>query len=492
MSARPPLATPWVAGIALALLVLLLLTAGGYGYHRDELYFIEAGANPAWGYDDQPPLTPMLGAAATTLFGQTPTALRVPSALALVACVLLAALIARELGGGRRAQVLAAASLAASGAMFLGHLSSTATFDFLAWTVLLYIALLILRRGDRRLWVAFGPVLGLALLNKWLVLTLVVALGIGLVASGRRELLWSPWVLAGAAVAVLLWLPNLAWQADHGWPQQELAGQIADENPVGARVIFLPFQLVIVSPLLAPVWIAGLVWLLRNPAARPFRAIGLGYLALVAICLVTGAKEYYAIGWYPALLGAGGVALERWLERRWRRVAATAAVAASALIAAVVSLPVLPEDSLGGSPVEVVNDDALETVAWPRFADRVAEVWRGLPARDRERAVIFTANYGEAGALRRYGGERGLPRAYSGHNSFHSFGRPPDGARPVIAIGFEDPGYLPRFFAGCRVAARYDNGLDLDNEEQGAPISVCRGPLRPWSEVWPDLHHLHA
>jgi hypothetical protein len=482
---RPRLAARAIAAVAACDFVVLVAGAGGYGYGRDELYFIQAGEHPAFGYDDQPPLTPLIGRASTALFGQTPTGLRVASALAIAACVVLAGLVARELGGGPRAQVLASASLAASSVMYLGHILSTSTFDFLAWTVLLYLIVRLLRGADPRLWLAVGGAAGLALENKWLVLLLFAALAVGIPLARRFDLLRSPWVWLGAALALAIWLPNLLWQADHGWPQRELSDQIAGEDPLGARIAFLPFQLLIVSPLLAPVWIGGLLWLLRDERARPYRALGLGYLALVAICLLTAGKVYYAVGWYPTLLAAGGVALEPWLESLRARLVAGTAVALAAAVSAVIALPVVPERSLADTPVGDLNDDVLETVGWPRFVDRVASV---APPN----VVIFTANYGEAGAIRRYGPTRGLPTAYSGHNSFWSFGRPPGSAGPILAVGFDSLAYLARFFTGCRVVARYDNGLRIDNEEQGARLWLCEGPRRPWAVLWPRLHHLDA
>src|SRR3954452_5956910 len=194
----PPFAAALVGAIAAGVAALTLAFAHGYGLHRDELYFMEAGHHPAWGYDDQPPLTPLIARAATAIFGATPTGLRVPSALALGACVLLAGLSARELGATRRGQVVASASLAASGALFIGHLVSTTTYDFLAWTALVYLALIIIGRDEPRLWPVFGLVLGIALLNKWLPVTLVVVLGIGLLADRRLTVIRSRWVVAAA------------------------------------------------------------------------------------------------------------------------------------------------------------------------------------------------------------------------------------------------------------------------------------------------------
>jgi 4-amino-4-deoxy-L-arabinose transferase-like glycosyltransferase len=481
-----------VLAIGLVEFLVLLVGAGGYGYHRDELYFVEAGQHPAFGYDDQPPLTPLIGRASAALFGQTPTGLRVASALALAVCVVLAGLTARELGGGMRAQVLASASLAASSAMFLGHLLSTATFDFLGWTVLVFLFVRLLRHATPRTWLATGVAAGVTLENKWLVLMLLGSLAGGALAARRADLLRGPWPWLAAAVALAIWAPNLAWQADHGWPQRELSGQIAGEDPLGARLMFLPFQLLIVSPLLAPFWIAGLLWLLRDERSRPFRALGYGYLVLVAVCLATGAKVYYAVGAYPALLGAGGVALESWLASGRAKALAGAAVAISAAVSALIALPIVPARSLGDTPIPDLNEDVVETVGWPAFADDVTRAWRSVPRAERPGAVIFTTNYGEAGAIERFGPVRGLPRAYSGHKSFWSFGRPTGRAGPVVAVGFDRPGYLARFFTGCRAVARIDNGVGVDNEEQGAPIAICAGPRRPWAELWPRLHHLDA
>src|SRR3954469_23665641 len=491
-AAMTPVAIRPLAALLLGLFALLMVTANGYGFHRDELYFMEAGRHPAWGYDDQPPLTPLIARGSTALFGNTPAGLRVPSALAMVACTLLTALTARELGGGRRAQVVGALALATSALVFTGHLVSTTSYDFLGWTLLLYLVVRIRQRDEPRLWLVFGLVLGVALENKWLPVTLVATLLIAALLSGDVRAIRSRWLAGGLLLALALWLPNLIWQADHGWPQRELANQIAQDDPVGARIKFLPFQLLIVSPFLVYIWLAGLRWLLRAPEAGMVRVLGFGYLVLLALCLLTGAKEYYAIGWYPLLLAAGAVALEpRWAEQRARRRLALALVV-SAAIAWTIQLPLTPQSAVHANPLVQVNKDTLETIGWRRFVDSVAQVRQRLPPAQRARAVIFTANYGEAGAIQQYGRSRGLPRAYSGHNSFARFAEPPAAGAPVIAIGFRDRAYLARFFRDCRLALRFDNRLQVDNEEQGAPIDVCTGPMQPWPRLWPRLHHLDA
>ena len=161
----------------------------------------------------------------------------------------------------------------------------------------------------------------------------------------------------------------------------------------------------------------------------------------------------------------------------------------SAALSMLVGLPVLPADELEGTPIADLNEDAIETVGWPELVRTVADVHDGLPPAERATAVIFTGNYGEAGAIDRYGPALGLPRAYSGHNAYARFGMPPGSAGPVIVLGYRSPDVD---FEGCRAAATIDNGVDLENEEQGGTVFVCDRPRAPWAVLWPELTHLDA
>jgi len=302
----------------------------------------------------------------------------------------------------------------------------------------------------------------------------------------------SPWLWAGAALALALWSPNLIWQAQHGWPQLELADKISQEDPVGNRIQLLPLQLLLIGPLLAPLWLGGLWWLLRRADARPYRPLGLAYLALLAIVLITGAKPYYTMGFLLALVGAGAVIAERWLRAGpGRRLALGVAVAVSAALAAALTLPLVPAKDVHATPIPEINEDAIETIGWPAFTATVVRVWNRLSPSERSRAVVYASNYGEAGAIARFGPRLGIPRAYSGHNAFWRFGRPPDGARPVIVVGYHDPASLRGSFDGCVLSARVDNGVALDNEEQGAPVWTCSTTTEAWSRLWPRLRSLN-
>ena len=482
-----------VLPVAAAEFLLLVVTSNRYGYHRDELYFRVAARHPAWGYDDQPALTPLVGRFSEWMFGADPRGLRMLSAVAMALVVVLVALIARELGAGAAGQAVAALATAASAAaMAVGHLLSTTTFDVLVWVTLVYVVARILGGGDARQWLLVGLVAGIGLENKQLVLLLVVALACGCLLARRWDLARNPWLWSGAVLAFALWLPNLLWQARHGWPQLELADKIGQEDPVGYRVQLLPLQFLLIGPLLAPLWIGGLWWLLRRPEARPYRPLGLAYVVLLVIALVTGGKPYYTMGFLLVLLGAGGVVAESWMrDRRARKLALGAAIAVSAAVAAVITLPLVPVEDVHATPIPDLNEDAIETIGWPTFAATVGRVWNELPQSERSTAVVYASNYGEAGAIARYGRAHGIPRAYSGHNAFWRFGRPPDGAHPIIVVGYHHREALRGEFRGCVLSARIDNGVAVDNEEQGAPIWTCATTTEAWSRLWPRLHSLN-
>lgn len=484
---RYPYPVRAIALLGLAVLLVLVALSPAYGFHRDELYFIVVGRHPAFGYVDQPPLTPLLTAGAVQLLGLHPWAIRILPALAMVACVALAASMARDMGGTSRAQLIAALVVAVSGFLAAGHLAATATFDILAWSVVLALMTRILAGGDRRLWLAVGLAAGIGLENKHLVLFLGFGLALGLLVH-RRDLLRTrgPWL--AIAIALLLWAPNLAWQVANGLPQIEMAAHIAgdaDEN----RVLLVPQLLLLAGPLLFPLALAGLVALYRNTTLRPFRVLGTAFLAIFVTILLTGGKSYYVAGAWPPLMAAGAIVVDRWLGRRRPRMAVFGAAAAvSFLLVAVLVLPVLPAATFASSGLNGIYKESGEQIGWPELTREVAGVVDGLTPEERAKAVILTGNYGEAGALELLG--QGRPPVYSGHNSLWDLGPPPDERTVVVLVGTWEPPWMHGAFAGCRTVATIENDVDMPNDEQGQSIQVCSRMTRTWSDAWPDFRHL--
>ncbi|WP_345381751.1 glycosyltransferase family 39 protein [Pseudonocardia yuanmonensis] len=479
---RPPFARRSVPVIAALLVVVLLVAAGGYGYHRDELYFLAAGRHPAWGYVDQGPLTPLLARLATALAGDSLVVLRVLPALFMGLLVVVTALLAREFGGGRGAQALAAGCTAVSAIVLqTGHLLSTTTFDLLVWAVVAWLAVRALGTGGPP-WLLVGLAAGIGLQNKPLVAFLLLGLLVGLVVAGPRQPLRDPWFWGAGLLALALWTPYLAWQAVHGWPQLELSGAIAAGGSTSSEPWWLvvPFQVVLVSPLLVPVWVAGLVALWRS---RTYRLFPVAYAVLAVLFMVTGGKPYYLCGLYPVLLAAGAAPVLRWARAGHGRAGLLgAALVLSALTNATLMLPVVPVAALRDTPVTAMVPDVGETVGWPELAGTVAGVVAAQPAG----AVVLTRNYGEAGAVQRFA--PGVP-VVSGHNSYADWGVPPDSADTSVVIGY-GPEVLRQWFGSVEPAAVIDNGIGLDNQEQGRTVWVCRDPVASWTTLWPRIRHV--
>lgn len=469
--------------------VYLVLFSSRYGYHRDELYFLAAGRHPAWGYPDQGPLTPLLARALDAVAPDSLVVLRLPSALIVGAVTVMTGLLAREFGAGRSGQLLAAVCMAASGGTLgVGHTLGTTALDLLMWTVLSLLVVRLLRGADPRWWLLVGAVLGIGLQNKWLVGFFAVGLLISLAAVGQRTVLRSPWMWVAAAVAVVLWAPDLLWQAAHGWPQLALSRSIATGGSTSSTpwFLFVPLELLFMSPLLVPVWFTGLWQLLHRRALRPWRAFGVAYLLLAVVFIATGGKQYYLLGMYPVLFAAAGEPVVAWARSRTRAGLLVAAVMLSLIADSVITLPVLPVRWLGSSPVLAIYADAGETVGWQSFAQDVAPVYRAAPAG----SVLLMANYGEAGALDRYGPALGLPGAYSGHNGYGLWGPPPDAATgSAVVVGYPLQ-QLQVWFARCAPGGVIDNSVGVDNEEQGHTVWLCTGQRQSWSVQWPSVRHL--
>jgi 4-amino-4-deoxy-L-arabinose transferase-like glycosyltransferase len=474
-----------VLGIAALVLVLHLTTNGLYDFHRDSLYYMDSARHPAWGYVDYPPVTPTIARFSLWLFGPSVWGLRFWPSLAGSVMVALASLIARELGGGRPARLLAAVGAAASPVLLGANwLFQTVTFDQLIWLSCLWIVARLLRTGDARLWLALGVVIGIGLETKYTIVGLIAGLVIGTLATPLRRQLMKPWPWIGLGLAFLIFLPNVIWQITNDWPSVQYtfnhkSAQSVDFSPL----TFLAEQLALIGPLAIPVWLAGLYWLLASPARR---MLGIAALVTFIVYTFTG-KSYYVGPLHPFLIAAGACALEAWTQQRhrWLRASTVAALTVQALALLPVTLPVVPEAQMARSPLAQVRKDFADTVGWHDLVSQVAAIYHGLSPADQATALILTNNYGEAGAIDTYGRSAGLPGAYSGELSYY-YWKPGSINGPVIAIGF-DEGFLRTLFDRCDHVGSVTNSYGLNNEEYGAPLTVCRQPKFPLEQLWPRL-----
>ena len=484
MRRAPPHATGIGPALWAAAAQAVVLTVGsiGYGFHRDELYFRMLA--PAWGYVDQPPLTPWLARTLTSLVADEAWALRIPATVASAASVVLLGLITRELGGDRKAVALAAWGAAFAGLpLALGHVLLTATID-LPLTLAVVLAVLLALRADPRWWLAAGAVAGLATWNRLLVPLLLLGVVLGLAVLGPRAPLRTRWPWLGAAVAAVVGAPNLVYQWQHDWPQLAMGRALAESNAADVRADLPLILLIAIGPPLVVVWLLGAWEAWRQPRARWLLAPA---AVLLAFTVVAAAQPHYPLAMIAVLYAVGCLPLARWVgSHLWRLVVVVALVALNAVVCVVIALPVVPVTALGGTPLPDLSTLVADQVGWPRYVEQVASV---VAQADDPRAVVITSNYGEAGAVSRYGPALGLPAPYSGQNALGAGPGPPEGTRTVVFVGWQLDD-VSELFGACTVLARLDNGVGVDNEEQGAPVALCRDPVLPWSRLWPRLAHL--
>jgi 4-amino-4-deoxy-L-arabinose transferase-like glycosyltransferase len=485
----PPIAWRVVGVIAGITTAFHLATANIAQPHRDEFYYLEGGHHPAFGYVDHPPIVPLLYRAGEAVFSHSQFALHVLPSLLGGVFVIVAALLACELGGRAVSQGLCA-TLGALGPLFAAtsHFLSTVTLDILAWSVASLLVIRIIRTGNERLWVVIGLVIGLGMENKHTMLFWSAGAFVGLMATPQRRILVSKYVLGGAAIAIVITLPNVIWQIDHDWPTLDFLRALRDDN-IGNRGEYLPLVVAAVTVGGVVVWTTGLVAMFRRGSAfASARWIGVGYLFLVVAIFVVGGKGYYVASWYLPLIAVGAVVI----EQRWSR-SATIAVFAAVIVTGLAFVPfftpVFSEPTIVGLGLDDANEDLGGMLGWRQFVDEVATVFDSLPPQERNNAVIVTGSYSEAGSIDFWRSAYDLPEPYSDHNSYWWWGHPHGDDRTVVAVGIA-PVILRQFWDDVHLVKTLGrDGAPIDPEQRGATIAIARRQMRPWSEIWPRLRH---
>ncbi|MEV0246739.1 glycosyltransferase family 39 protein [Nocardia sp. NPDC050712] len=490
---RPPFAFAGVGAIVAVAAVALFASLGRYGWFGDELYFVSAGRRLAWGYADQGPLVPAIARAMDLLAPGSMVAQRIPAVLATLAAIVLSAQIAREFGGSRGAQVLTAAAYATSPFLLVqGTQLATNTIDTALWVLISWLVLRWVRTRQDALLLAAALVTALDMQVKWLIPFFWVAVAIGVLAFGPRELLRRKALWLGGALVLAVSVPMLLWQAAHGWPQLEMGATVAaEQETIGGRYSWIPLAVASAGLFGGVLLIAGIWALLRWDPLRRFRFLGLVPLVLVLIFVGTNGRPYYAAGCYAALMAAGAVWWTRDAARR-RRIGALVLVALSAAIV-LWSLPWQAESAIDPVDSELEAGLAIGVYGkfgWNELRDATATAYQRLPRAERERTVLIAHSYWQASALDIERDRYGLPPVYSPNRGFGYFGTPPDSATSVLWIG-GDEDELRRMFAVVVPAGRADSRLGFPGITRDVTIWHCERPVRPWSQTWPGLLRLN-
>ncbi|MBF6348435.1 MULTISPECIES: ArnT family glycosyltransferase [Nocardia] len=495
----PAFATVAVLGVAAASAVVLLLSATRYGYFGDELYFLAAGRRLSWGYADQGPVLPFLAWLMDGLAPGSLVALRLPAIVAAVLAIVVSAQIARELGGGRGAQLLTAAAYATSPFLLLQAKNlSTNALDSALWVLITWLVVRWVRTRRDGLLPAAAAVTAIDMQVKWLVPFFWLALAVGVAVVGPRDLLRRPLLWLGGVLVVCATIPTLLWQAEHGWPQLALTAAVRREQQyTGGMVGFVPLAVLIAGALGAVLLCYGIWALLRHPKLRPYRFLGVVTVLLFVIFVVTGGRVYYVAGMYGAVFAAGAVAVSESAARVSSPVRRRLLIGSGAVLTAVSVLVVL-----GSTPWQPAEDipppenDAAAAVqlglygefGWPELAAGVVAAYESLPAREREQSAVITGSYWQAGALDHLAGDR-LPPVYSPARGFGYFGAPPDTATTMVCVG-GDTGRLRAQFAVLEPLGRVDSRLGVPGDTRDVTLWKCAQPRDTWARVWPEWKHM--
>jgi hypothetical protein len=479
-----------VVAIAATIAAVHLLTNNRYGFHRDELQVLSDALHLDWGFVPYPPLTPFLERIGLAIFGVSLVGLRMFSVIAQAAAILVTGAMAGELGGGRLAQVAAALAVALSPLPLCeGTEFQYTTFDYLWWVLIAYFMIRLLKTENPRWWLAVGATVGVGLMTKYSIIFLVAGILGGLLLTRARRFLGSGWFWGGMALALVIFLPNLQWQARHDFISLVFLRHIHVRDVAEGRANgFMRDQFVsCANRFAAPLWITGLLCFFRDPK---YRVLAWMYVIPLALFLLAKGRGYYLGAAYPMLMAVGAAAGERWvaaLPRRWGRIVVAAFFTALVGWGLNICTIVLPLASGGVLRDFALNNngDLREEIGWNELVKTVADIRDNLPPEQRENLGVLVGNYGEQGAIEILGPAHNLPRPISGTNSAWLRGYPAPPPSTLIVLGLSRK-YAERMLTSCRLAGHNGNPYGITNEESEdhPDIFLCGAPRLPWPEFW--------
>ena len=479
--------TDWLlyGGAAGFVVALHLVTNSTLGFHTDELYYLDCGRHPALGYVDFPPVVPLLARLETALFGVTPWTLRLLPALLSGALVALCGAYVRRLGGSLWLQGIAlVAGIAAPLIVGSGDVFQTVIFDLACWMVALYWFLCVVVDRRPRYWIYLGITLGIGLEVKYTIFGLIAGITVAVLLTPtlrKRLRTRYPWI--AAAIALLIWSPNLAWQVANGLPSLTY---VANHSGSGGGVAIYLIEFALITGLLLPLWVAGMISLFRSPLLRP---IGIASAVPLALFLVVG-KSYYAASTIPVTLAQGLIALSRIERRRLRSTLRIAVVAGSVLgfvALATLTLPITPASRLHATGLDTKSEVFADSVGWDDVAGEVTKIYRDLPTSERTSTVIISAYYGVPGALHVYGNPKILPDVMSPQLSDWYWLPPHLTATNALMVDYQ-PAEVAWMCDSPQLIAHLTVPYQVAGLEQDAPVTFCQLKA-PIPRIWRQLRN---
>jgi hypothetical protein len=503
----------WATGAALVFYIavmklLLHLIVQNYGYFRDELYFLACANHLAWGYMDQPPFSVLMTWLSLVLFGPSLVGIHVLPALAGAVQVLLAGMLVREFGGKSYAQVMAAIATAVAPIyLAMDAYLSMNCFEPVLWTLMAYLLVRIINTGNQKLWLWFGVVAGIGLENKYGIAVFAFSIVVGVLLTTERKALLKAWIWIGGAIAALIFLPNLLWQYQHGFPFLAMQKQfLQGKNVILTPIEFLKQQVLLLNPAACPLWIAGLCFFFTK-AGKKWRALGWTFLvALLVFLSQKGTKNYFLSPAYIMLFASGAVLLEQAIgslekERRslmWLRAACIIIVLAGGAALAPLSICILsPQQFIAYMDFIRIKPPMTEhhkqsplpqqyadMFGWPELTDKVAVYYNSLSDEDKAKTAIFGANYGDCGAIDFFGPKYGLPRSIGNHMNYWVWGPRGYTGESMIILGGTEEDLSRKFQSVVKVAETYHPyAMPYENKS----IWHCRGGKLDLKKEWNSL-----
>jgi len=481
---------------------------GGYGFFRDEFYYITCSDHLDFGYVDQPPLSILFLRISRWIFGDSLAAIRLLPALAGGAVVLMTGLMVKKLGGKRFAQILAAVMVIVA-PIFLGINAtfSMNSFDVLFWVLAAYLIILIIQENRPDLWIILGTIMGLGLLNKISVLWLAFGLFLGLIISPQRKSLRTKWPWIAGGCAFLVFLPHLIWQVVHNWPTLEFIKNATSQKMAAISPLdFLINQIISMHPITLPIWICGILYYFFYKDGRKYQILGIIYIVVLLLLIINqkSRAEYLAPA-YTMLFASGAIVFEKffkWLKWKWLKPAYLIIVLSAGMIIAPLALPVLPVENyikyaknLGLAPstdeikeVGKLPQHYADMFGWEKMVAIIAQVYQGLREEEKPQTVIFAGNYGEAGAIDFFGKQYNLPKAISSHNNYWLWGPGERSGEVTLFFGGPPVDMLKNLFEEVYEAAIFTCEYCMPYESN-TPVFLCKKPKVSLKVIWPRIKH---